>query len=80
MTQLSRVLPSYTTDTYIYINSLYENLQFAMEREQKIAELAKSKLPVLDMRIIHDHQTGKLESIWYSKPTDLVFICGAWRQ
>ena len=52
---------SRVNDKLTEINSLHENLQFTMEREQKIAESAKSQLPVLDMRIIHDHDTGKLD-------------------
>ena len=65
---------SRVNDKLTKINSLHENLQFTMEREQKITESTKSQLPVLDMKIIHDHETGKLESTWYSKPTDTGLI------
>ena len=50
------------------INSLHENLKFTMEKEQK------GQLPVLDMKIIHDQETGKLSSTWYYKPTDTGLI------
>ena len=50
------------------INSLHRNLKFTIEREND------GELPVLDMKIIHDHTTGQLESTWYSKPTDTGLI------
>ena len=50
------------------INSLNPNLRFTIEREQN------NELPVLDMKIHHDHETGKLTSTWYSKPTDTGLI------
>ena len=65
---------SRVNDKLTDVNSLHENLQFTMEREQRITESVKSQLPVLDMKIIHDHETGKLESTWYSKPTDTGLI------
>ena len=49
-------------------NKLHNKLGFTMEREQD------SQLPVLDMKILHDHETGKLSSTWYSKPTDTGLI------
>ena len=50
------------------INSLHTNLKFTIEREKD------GELPVLDMKILHDHTTGHLESTWYSKPTDTGLI------
>ena len=50
------------------INSLHDNLEFTVEREKD------QQLPVLDMKIIHDHDTGLLSSTWYSKPTDTGLI------
>ena len=50
------------------INSLHANLKFTLEREKD------GELPVLDMKILHDHTTGQLESTWYSKPTDTGLI------
>ena len=50
------------------INSLHSNLKFTLEREKD------GELPVLDMKILHDHNTGRLESTWYSKPTDTGLI------
>ena len=50
------------------INSLHDNLKFTIEREQG------NELPVLDMKIHHDQNTGKLTSTWYSKPTDTGLI------
>ena len=32
------------------------------------------QLPVLDMKILHDPETGRPESTWYSKPTDTGLI------
>ena len=50
------------------INKLHKNLQFTIERENN------KSLPFLDMNIIHDHETGKLSSTWYNKPTDTGLI------
>ena len=50
------------------INSLHSNLKFTLECEKD------GELPVLDMKILHDHTTGRLESTWYFKPTDTGLI------
>ena len=50
------------------INQLHPKLSFTGEREQD------QQLPVLDMKILHDPETGKLSSTWYSKPTDTGLI------
>ena len=50
------------------INSLHPNLKFTMERE------SNHELPVLDMKIMHDHETGNLASTWYRKATDTGLI------
>ena len=50
------------------INSLHANLSFTLEREQD------QQLPVLDMKILHDHGTGELSSTWHTKPTDTGLI------
>ena len=50
------------------INNLHKNLQFTIEREND------KSLPFLDMKIIHDPDTGKLSSTWYNKPTDTGLI------
>ena len=50
------------------INKLHPNLKFTLEREKN------GELPVLDMKILHNHTTGHLESTWYSKPTDTGLI------
>ena len=55
------------------INQLHTNLRFTLEREQK-QQSPVASLPVLDMRILHDHDTGKLSSTWYNKPTDTGLI------
>ncbi|XP_068713221.1 uncharacterized protein [Montipora foliosa] len=47
------------------INNLHRNLiEFTLEKE------VDHKLSFLDMRLIHDHETGTLSSTWYFKPTD----------
>ena len=46
------------------INSLHTSLRFTAECEHQ------QQLPMLDMKIIHEHGTGKLSSTWYRKPTD----------
>ena len=56
------------------INVLHDNLKFTREREQDSQLPNCGELPVLDMKIIHDRTTGKLESTWYSKPTDTGLI------
>ena len=50
------------------INHLHPNLKFTLERENQ------QQLPVLDMKILHNHQTGSLSSTWYNKPTDMGLI------
>ena len=45
-------------------NDLHPKLSFTVEREKN------GTLPVLDMMILHDHNTGQLESTWYTKPSD----------
>ena len=54
--------------TLSMINNFHGNLKFTIERE------VDGQLPVLDMKIIHDHDTGRLESTWYRKPTDTGLI------
>ena len=54
------------------INSLHNKLKFTLERGQNAGQ--KKQLPVLDMKILHDVESGKLESTWYSKPTDTGLI------
>ena len=49
-------------------NKLHSKLNFTIDRENN------SQLPVLDMKVLHDHETGKLSSTWYSKPTDTGLI------
>ena len=44
------------------INQLHPNLKFTLERENE------EQLPVLDMKIWHNHETGALSSTWYCKP------------
>ena len=53
------------------INNLHPNLKFTIEREKD------GDHPVLDMKILHNHNTGHLESTWYSKPMDtgIIIIC-----
>ena len=46
------------------INNLHKNLKFTMERE------SQNELPVLDMKVIHNHETGELSSTWFRKSTD----------
>ena len=46
------------------INKLDENLKFTMERKED------HSLVHLDMRIIHDKESGKLSSTRYNKATD----------
>ena len=50
------------------INNLHRNLKFTCERE------VDGELPVLDLKIIHDYETGALSSKWYRKPTDTGLI------
>ena len=50
------------------INSLHVNLKFTMEHEEN------ENLPVLDMKLHHDHSTGQLSSTWYNKPIDTGLI------
>ena len=50
------------------INRLHKNLEFTLETE------VDQKLSFLDMRLIHDHETGELSSTWYYKPTDTGLI------
>ena len=50
------------------INSLHPNLKFTIEREQE------EQLPVLDLKILHNHETGELSSTWYRKSTDTGLI------
>ena len=54
--------------TLSMINNFHRNLKFTIERE------VDGELPVLDMKIIHYHDTGRLESTWYRKPTDTGLI------
>ena len=51
------------------INSLHPNLKFTEECENE-----QHDLPVLDMKIHHDHVKGTLSSTWYNKPTDTGLI------
>ena len=51
------------------INTLHPNLQFTEECENE-----QHDLPVLDMKIHHDHENGTLSSTWYNKPTDTGLI------
>ena len=50
------------------INNLHGNLKFTLEREKD------QQLPVLDMKIFHNYETGHLSSTWYNKPTDTGLI------
>ena len=50
------------------INNIRKNLEFTLETE------VDRNLSFLDMRLIHDHETGKLCSAWYFKPTDTGLI------
>lgn len=52
----------------ISVNSLHRNLTFTHERE------VDEEIPVLDMKLLHDHATGRLASTWYNKPTDTALI------
>ena len=54
------------------INNLHDQLKFTIERGQNIGQ--SRQLPVLDMKILHNLESGKLESTWYSKPTDTGLI------
>ena len=51
------------------INTLHRNLRFTEECENE-----QHDLPVLDMKIHHDHEKGTLSSTWYNKPTDTGLI------
>ena len=53
---------------FVEINKLDENLKFTMEREED------HSLVHLDMRIIHDKESGKLTSTCYNKPSDTGLI------
>ena len=53
---------------FVEVNKLDENLKFTMEREED------HSLVHLDMRIIHDKESGKLSSTWYNNPTDTDLI------
>ena len=53
----------------ININALHSNLKFTEESENE-----QHDLPVLDMKIHHDHDSGTLSSTWYNKPTDTGLI------
>ena len=46
------------------INNIHKNLEFTLKTE------VDHNLSFLDMQLIHDHETGKLSSTWYFKPTD----------
>ena len=50
------------------INNFHDSLKFTIELENN------GELPVLDMKIIHNHDTGELSSTWYFKPTDTGLI------
>ena len=49
-------------------NNLHGSLKFTMEQE------INGELPVLDMKIIHNLETGELSSTWYFKHTDTGLI------
>ena len=49
-----------------HINSLHENLQFTVEREEE------GKIAFIDMKLIREGR--KLSSTWYNKPTDTGLI------
>ena len=51
------------------INKLHPNLKFTEECEND-----QQQLPVLDLKIHHDHENGTLSSTWYNKPTDTGLI------
>ena len=53
-------------ETLTKINELDDNLKFTVERERD------TSIPFLDMRIVR--KNTKLESTWYSKPTDTVLV------
>lgn len=66
---------SQTEDKLKEINSLHPNLKFTAEQEkQEQPQIHMGKLPFLDMKIIHNHQTGELSSTWYNKPSDTGLI------
>ena len=48
--------------------NIHKNLEFTLETE------VEHNLSFLDVRLIHDHETGKLSSMWYFKPTDTGLI------
>ena len=50
------------------INNIHKNLEFTLETE------VDHNLSFLNMRLIHDHETGKLSSTWYFKLTDTGLI------
>ena len=56
------------------INSLHPNLKFTSEVEQQQSQVPQSRIPFLDMCIMHDNMTGQLSSTWYNKPTDTGLI------
>ena len=47
---------------------MHKNLEFTPEKE------VDQGLSFLDMRIMHDQETGKLSSMWYYKPTNTGLI------
>ena len=47
------------------IDALHPNLKFSDKIENEHHDL-----PLLDMKIHHDHEKGILSSTWYNKPTD----------
>ena len=46
------------------MNNIHKNLEFTLETE------VDHNFSFVNMRLIHDHETGKLSSTWYFKPTD----------
>ena len=50
------------------INNIHKNLEFTLETE------VDHNLSFLNIRLIHNHETGKLSSTWYFKPTDTGLI------
>ena len=56
------------------INNLHPNLKFTKEIEERQSENHPGELPFLDMKIMHNYNTGNLSSTWYNKPTDTGLI------
>ena len=50
------------------INNIHKDFEFTLETE------VFHNLSFLDMRLIHDHETGKVSSMLYFKPTDTGLI------